>query len=240
MGGTGVIDTFLNTFTQYIDSGFGLLQGEVKWLAATLIVIDLVLAALFWAWAPDEDVIARLVKKTLFIGAFAFLINNWSNLSRIVFESFAGPRAQGFRHRPLRADFLRPGRIAQTGLDAGQPILQSISGLWDGMSSASSRTSSRIIVAGWFAWTIVPRLLHPGDPALCQPDRVQADDALRVRAHPLRPLGKNLLCRGTRARQRPELRHQGAGAGRHHRHRLDPLSTSSPRTSCADRPSRTR
>ncbi len=80
MSGTGVIDQFLNVFTTYIDSGFGLLQGEVKWLAATLIVIDLVLAALFWAWAPDEDVIARLVKKVLFVGVFAFIINNWASL----------------------------------------------------------------------------------------------------------------------------------------------------------------
>jgi type IV secretory pathway TrbL component len=29
MGGTGVIDRFLEVFTRYIDSGFGLLNGEV-------------------------------------------------------------------------------------------------------------------------------------------------------------------------------------------------------------------
>lgn len=32
MLGTGVIDRFLEVFTRYIDSGFGLLQGEVAWL----------------------------------------------------------------------------------------------------------------------------------------------------------------------------------------------------------------
>ena len=32
MGGTGVIDNFLGVFTQYIDSGFGLVQGDVRWL----------------------------------------------------------------------------------------------------------------------------------------------------------------------------------------------------------------
>ena len=46
MEGTGVIDRFLEVFTRYIDSGFGLLQGEVAWLASTLIVIDVTLAAL--------------------------------------------------------------------------------------------------------------------------------------------------------------------------------------------------
>ena len=29
MNNVGVIDTFLNTFTTYIDSGFGLIKGEV-------------------------------------------------------------------------------------------------------------------------------------------------------------------------------------------------------------------
>jgi len=44
MGGTGVIDRFLGTFAQYIDSGFGLIQGDVHWLAGVLIVIDVILA----------------------------------------------------------------------------------------------------------------------------------------------------------------------------------------------------
>jgi type IV secretion system protein TrbL len=48
------------------------------------------LAALFWAWGTDEEIIARLVTKTLFVGVFAYLIGNWNNLARIVFESFAG------------------------------------------------------------------------------------------------------------------------------------------------------
>jgi len=71
MGGTGVIDRFLETFTRYIDSGFGLLGNEVAFLATTLAAIDVTLAALFWAWGTDEDIIARLVRKTLFVSVFA-------------------------------------------------------------------------------------------------------------------------------------------------------------------------
>lgn len=51
MQSTGVIDRFLDVFSRYIDSGFGLLQGEVAFLATTLIVIDVTLAALFWTFA---------------------------------------------------------------------------------------------------------------------------------------------------------------------------------------------
>ena len=49
MGGASVIDNFLGVFTRYIDSGFGLLGGEVAFIATTLIVIDVTLAALFWS-----------------------------------------------------------------------------------------------------------------------------------------------------------------------------------------------
>ena len=39
-----VIDRFLDIFSRYIDTGFGLLRGEVAFLTATLIVIDMTLA----------------------------------------------------------------------------------------------------------------------------------------------------------------------------------------------------
>jgi type IV secretion system protein TrbL len=129
MSGTGVIDHFLEVFTRYIDSGFGLLGGEVAFIATTLIVMDVTLAALFWSWGADDDVLARLIKKTLFVGVFAYLIGNWNNLARIVFESFAGLGLKASGTGFTTADLLRPGRVAQTGLDAGRPLLDSISSL---------------------------------------------------------------------------------------------------------------
>jgi len=129
MGNTGVIDHLLEVFTRYIDSGFGLLSGEVAFIATTLIVIDVTLAALFWSWGADDDIFARLVKKTLFVGVFAYIIGNWNNLARIVFESFAGLGLKASGTSFSTADLLRPGKVAQTGLDAGRPLLDSISGL---------------------------------------------------------------------------------------------------------------
>ncbi len=63
MGNTGVIDSFLGVFTSSIDSGFGLLGGEVAFIATTLIVIDVTLAALFWAWGADDDIICRVLRR---------------------------------------------------------------------------------------------------------------------------------------------------------------------------------
>ncbi|HMM71241.1 MAG TPA: P-type conjugative transfer protein TrbL, partial [Rhodocyclaceae bacterium] len=152
MGGTGVIDNFLGVFTSYIDSGFGLLGGEVAFIATTLIVIDVTLAALFWSWGTDDDIIARLVKKTLFVGVFAYLIGNWNNLAQIIFDSFAGLGLKGSGTSFSAADLLRPGKVAQTGLDAGRPLLESIS---DMMGYWSFFENFIQIACLMFAWALV-------------------------------------------------------------------------------------
>jgi type IV secretion system protein TrbL len=152
MGGTGVVDRFLEVFTSYIDSGFGLLQGEVAFLATTLIVIDVTLAALFWTFGEGDDIVARLVKKTLFVGIFAYIIGNWNMLARIIFESFAGLGLKASGTGFTTAELLQPGRVAQVGLDAGRPILDSISGL---MGYISFFENFIQIVVLLFAWVIV-------------------------------------------------------------------------------------
>ncbi|EQB33912.1 conjugal transfer protein TrbL [Sphingobium ummariense RL-3] len=152
MGGTGVIDHFLEVFTRYIDGGFGLLGGEVAFIATTLIVIDVTLAALFWSWGADDDIIARLVKKTLFVGVFAYIIGNWNNLARIVFESFAGLGLKASGTGFTTADLLRPGQVAQTGLDAGRPLLDSISGLMGWVSFFENFVQIACLL---FAWVLI-------------------------------------------------------------------------------------
>ncbi|AMY67749.1 P-type conjugative transfer protein TrbL [Frigidibacter mobilis] len=152
MGNTGVIDNFLGVFTSYIDSGFGLLGGEVAFIATTLIVIDVTLAALFWAWGADDDIIARLVKKTLFVGVFAYIIGNWNNLTRIVFESFAGLGLMASGTGFSVTDLMRPGRVAQTGLDAGRPLLDSISDLMGWIAFFENFIQIACLL---FAWALV-------------------------------------------------------------------------------------
>src|SRR5882672_784111 len=152
MGGTGIIDQFLETFTRYIDSGFGLLGGEVGYLATTLAAIDVTLAGLFWSWGADEDILARLVKKTLFVGVFAFLIGNWNSLARAIFESFAGLGLKASGTGLSSADFLKPGRVAQVGIDAGRPILDSISGLMGYVSFFENFIQIAVLL---FAWIVV-------------------------------------------------------------------------------------
>jgi type IV secretion system protein TrbL len=149
MGGTGVIDGFLATFTQYIDSGFGLVQGDVRWLASTLIAIDVTLAGLFWAMAPDEDVLVRLIRKTLYIGVFAFIIGNFNNLAQIIYNSFSGLGLKAGGGTITAAQLLQPGKLAQVGIDAGKPILTSISGLMGFTSFFDNFIQIAILLIAW-------------------------------------------------------------------------------------------
>jgi type IV secretion system protein TrbL len=149
MGGTGVIDNFLGTFTQYIDSGFGLVQGDVRWLAGVLIAIDITLAGLFWAMAPDEDVLARLIKKTLYIGVFAFIISNYNNLAQIIYNSFAGLGIEAGGGTMSAAQLLQPGKIAEVGIDAGKPILTAISGMMGFTSVFANLVQIVILLVAW-------------------------------------------------------------------------------------------
>ena len=154
MGGTGVIDNFLGVFTQYIDSGFGLVQGNVRWLAGVLIAIDITLAGLFWAMAPDEDVLARLIKKTLYIGVFAFIIGNYNSLAQIIFNSFAGLGIEAGGGTMSTAQLLQPGKLAQVGIDAGKPILTSISGLMGFTSFFQNFVQIVILLLAWLILVI--------------------------------------------------------------------------------------
>jgi type IV secretion system protein TrbL len=129
MNNLGVIDQFTNVFSRYIDSGFGLLSGEVHFLTATLVGIDLTLAGLFWAMGGTDDVIARLIKKTLYIGAFVYIITNFSVLSDILLRSFAGLGLVASGATLTAGNLLRPGALAAVGVTAGRPILKQMSDL---------------------------------------------------------------------------------------------------------------
>lgn len=133
MNDVAVIDRFLDVFSRYIDSGFGLLGGEVRFLTATLVVIDVTLAGLFWAMSHasgnGDDVIARLVKKVLYVGAFAFILGNFNQLAGILFRSFAGLGLTASGSGMTQAQLLQPGKLAKVGIDAARPIMAQISEL---------------------------------------------------------------------------------------------------------------
>lgn len=126
------IDGFLDIFIRYIDSGFGLVAGDVTSLATILILIDVTLAALFWAWGHNTDILQNLIKKTLYVGAFAFILGNFAMLSNVVFQSFAALGLEASGAGFGAGDLMRPGLVAAEGLAASRPIFDQIGAIAPG------------------------------------------------------------------------------------------------------------
>jgi type IV secretion system protein TrbL len=147
----GIIDQFTNTFSQYIESGFGLLGPEVRFLTVTLIAIDMALAGIFWAM-EGRDVLPQLLRKILYVGTFAFLIGNFAVLASILFRSFAALGLTAANSGLSQANLLRPGQIAAAGVTAAQPLLTQLGDLI-GFPDVFLNLDSIIVL--FIAWLIV-------------------------------------------------------------------------------------
>jgi type IV secretion system protein TrbL len=123
MDDLNVIDRFTETFGRYIDSGFGLLAGDVAFLTSLMVGLDIVLAGLFWALDGEDNVPAQLIRKVLYVGFFALLLNNFQSLSDVVFRSFAGLGLKASATSLTAEDLMRPGFVAEAGFTASRPLL---------------------------------------------------------------------------------------------------------------------
>ncbi|ATE65218.1 P-type conjugative transfer protein TrbL [Rhizorhabdus dicambivorans] len=152
MNDLNVIDRFMQAFISYIDAGFGLLGGDVHFLTATLIAIDITLAGLFWAMGGEDNVIGRFLKKILYVGAFAFILNSFSTLADIIFRSFAQAGLTAGGGTLSAADLLKPGHLASTGFSAAWPLLEQVSEL---MGFTTFFDNFLTIAVLLFAWAII-------------------------------------------------------------------------------------
>src|SRR5246127_904521 len=149
MNNTGIIDQFLNVFTQYIDSGFRLVGGDVRRLSTTLIAIDMTPAGLFWAMAGEEDILARLIKKKLYVGFFAFVIGNFNSLCKVVYESFSGLGLEAAGSTLSAQTLLQPRKLARVGSVAGKPILAAASSLTGYVSIVTNAIPIFVLLVAW-------------------------------------------------------------------------------------------
>ncbi|MEX0347387.1 MAG: P-type conjugative transfer protein TrbL [Rhizobiaceae bacterium] len=152
MDDLNVIDRFTQTFVTYIESGFGLVSGEVAFLVSVLVAIDIVLSGLFWALMGTDNVIAQLLKKVFYVGFFALLLNNFSALADIVFDSFAGLGLKAGA-APFGPDqLMRPGFVADTGFKGAWPLIEA-AGELIGFTSFFENFVTIIVLL--LAWLIV-------------------------------------------------------------------------------------
>ena len=217
MDDLAIIDRFTETFSRYIDSGFGLLAGDVAFLTTVLVAIDITLAGIFWAMHGDENVPVQLIRKVLYVGFFALLLNNFKGLADIVFQSFAGLGLKASGTAMTAADLMRPGFVASAGFTASRPLLEKAGELIGITTFFSNFVDHRRAPAG--VGDRAARLLRPGRPALHRHHRVQAHHLGRLRAGAVRAVRPDRVPGRARARQRHLLGHQADGARHRGRHR---------------------
>ncbi|ESY92783.1 P-type conjugative transfer protein TrbL [Mesorhizobium sp. LNHC229A00] len=140
----------METFTRYIDSGFGLLSGDVAFLTTILIGIDITLAGLVWAFGGEPNILGRLVRKVLYVGAFAFVLNNFKNLADIIYRSFAGLGINASAGNLSADSLLRPGRIAAAGFEGAWPLLNQASQLVGFPEIFGNALTIFVLLLAWF------------------------------------------------------------------------------------------
>jgi type IV secretion system protein TrbL len=149
MDDLGIIDRFTETFSRYIDSGFGLLAGDVAFLTTVLVAIDITLAGIFWAMHGDENVPVQLIRKVLYVGFFALLLNNFKGFADIIFQSFAGLGLKASGTAMTAADLMRPGFVASAGFAASRPLLEKAGELIGITTFFSNFVTIAVLLLAW-------------------------------------------------------------------------------------------
>jgi type IV secretion system protein TrbL len=95
--GPDLINDVANQYINAINTGFGLIKGDVTRLLNVLIILSIFWSATLWALSEDH-VIAEFARKIVYIGMFAWIVQNWQALTDKLAHSFMnlGLEAGGF------------------------------------------------------------------------------------------------------------------------------------------------
>lgn len=127
LGGYGpdLINDVANHYINAINGGFGLIRGDVSRVLNALIILSIVWSATLWAMS-DDHVIVHFARKIVYVGVFAWIIQNWQSLTDALAKSFMdlGLKAGGFEGVGYYTQ--QPGNIAYLGYTTAQPLLDQI------------------------------------------------------------------------------------------------------------------
>lgn len=128
--GPDLINDVANQYINAINSGFGLIKGEVTWILNVLIILSILWSAALWALS-DDHVIAHFARKIVYIGIFVWIVENWQVLTDKLARSFIGLglEAGGFDSATYSNYLQQPGNIAYLGYTTAQPLMDQISRL---------------------------------------------------------------------------------------------------------------
>jgi hypothetical protein len=126
--GPDLINDVANQYIKAINSGFGLIRGDVTWILNVLIILSIMWSAALWALS-DDHVIVLFARKIVYIGLFAWIVQNWQVLTDKLARSFMdlGLKAGGFDGATYITQ--QPGNIAYLGYTTAQPLMDQIARL---------------------------------------------------------------------------------------------------------------
>jgi type IV secretion system protein TrbL len=126
--GPDLINNVANQYINAINSGFGLIKGDVTWILNVLIILSIMWSAALWALS-DDHVIVHFARKIVYIGLFAWIVQNWQTLTDKLARSFMdlGLKAGGFDGATYYT--AQPGNIAYLGYTTAQPLMDQIARL---------------------------------------------------------------------------------------------------------------
>jgi type IV secretion system protein TrbL len=124
---SAALDDFLNTFRTQVDTGFGLISGDVGGVFGLLVVISVAMTALLWAIDETQNVTAAFIRKILIVGFFAWLISSWHSLSVTIVEGFTALGLKAGSGSLSLADFMTsPSKIVGDGFKDAFQLIQYI------------------------------------------------------------------------------------------------------------------
>lgn len=146
------VNGFLERFLGLADAGFGLIQGDVAFVLNALIVISVTLGGAMWA-LKGEAPIAPFFRKVLFVGLFAFLVNNWNAIAGAINQSGAllGLKAGG--SGMSLAELHNPASVAAEGKELFGRTMELGDGLnifTDFLTLATILLAGVVILIGFF------------------------------------------------------------------------------------------
>jgi type IV secretion system protein TrbL len=97
----------------------------------------------------DENVPVQLIRKVLYVGFFALLLNNFKGLADIVFQSFAGLGLKASGTAMTAADLMRPGFVASAGFTASRPLLEKAGELIGITTFFSNFVTIAVLLLAW-------------------------------------------------------------------------------------------
>ncbi len=102
-------------FSNTVSAGFDALQGSVNGVFGLLIALVVALTGIQWALSQNREVLASGFGKVLLIGVFAWLINDWQQLSETLYAGFLELGLTAGGGSLSREEFLNPGAVLQQG-----------------------------------------------------------------------------------------------------------------------------